>query len=62
MTRFVGTTSRGLRAPIIREGDDLKKIVVDTLLGAVDAGEVDIAPTDGFAVTKSIFAREQAIS
>ena len=60
MTRFVGTTSRGLRAPIIREGDDLKKIVVDTLLGAVDAGEFEIGTKDVLAVTESIVARAQA--
>ena len=29
MTRRIGTVSRGLRAPIIKEGDDLRKIVVD---------------------------------
>ncbi len=60
MTRFVGTTSRGLRAPIIREGDDLKKIVVDTLLGAIDAGEFEIGTKDVLAVTESIVARAQA--
>lgn len=60
MTRFVGTTSRGLRAPIIREGDDLKKIVVDTLLGAVDTGEFEIGTKDVLAVTESIVARAQA--
>ena len=60
MTRFVGTTSRGLRAPIIREGDDLEKIVVDTLLGAVDAGEFEIGTKDVLAVTESIVARAQA--
>lgn len=60
MTRFVGTTSRGLRAPIIREGDDLKKIVVDTLLGAVEAGEFEIGTKDVLAVTESIVARAQA--
>ena len=60
MTRFVGTTSRGLRAPIIREGDDLKKIVVDTLLAAVDAGEFEIGTKDVLAVTESIVARAQA--
>ena len=32
MSRMVGTVSRGLRAPIIREGDDLVKIVTETVL------------------------------
>ena len=31
MTRRIGTVSRGLRAPIIKEGDDLRKIVVDSI-------------------------------
>ena len=34
MERLVGTVSRGVRAPIIREGDDLAKIVVDSVLAA----------------------------
>ena len=60
MTRYVGTISRGLRAPIIREGDDLKKIVADTLINAVDAGEFEIGEKDVLAVTESIVARAQA--
>ena len=34
MERKVGTISRGIRCPIIREGDDLVKIVVDSVLDA----------------------------
>ncbi len=34
MDRLVGTVSRGVRAPIIRQGDDLVKIVVDSVLNA----------------------------
>ncbi len=32
MKRIVGTVSRGLRAPIIKEGDDLTQIVIDTVM------------------------------
>ena len=32
--RYVGTSSRGIRTPIIKEGDNLAKIVVDSLLNA----------------------------
>jgi hypothetical protein len=32
MARLIGTISRGLRAPIVKEGDDLKQIVVDTVM------------------------------
>ena len=42
MSRMVGTVSRGIRAPIIREGDDLRKIVVDCILEASEQ--------DGFAI------------
>ena len=34
MERLVGTISRGVRAPIIRQGDDLAQIVVDSVLAA----------------------------
>ncbi|MGE9896687.1 coenzyme F420-0:L-glutamate ligase [Anaerovoracaceae bacterium SGI.195] len=57
--RLVGTVSRGLRAPIIKEGDDLKKIVVDTVLQAEKAGEFIIRNRDVLAVTESIVARSQ---
>ena len=36
MERLVGTVSRGIRAPIIREGDDISKIVVDSVLSAAE--------------------------
>ncbi|WP_312650883.1 coenzyme F420-0:L-glutamate ligase [Aminipila sp.] len=59
MERRVGTVSRGLRAPIIREGDDLKKIVVDVLLGAASAGEFQIQDKDILAITEAVVARAQ---
>ena len=60
MERRIGTISRGLRAPIIKEGDDLKKIVVDTLMSCVDNGDFEIGKKDVLAVTESILARSQA--
>ncbi|MGN0719988.1 MAG: coenzyme F420-0:L-glutamate ligase [Anaerovoracaceae bacterium] len=60
MERRIGTISRGLRAPIIKEGDDLKKIVVDTLLECVEMGDFEIGSKDVLAVTESILARSQA--
>ncbi|MDO4551941.1 MAG: coenzyme F420-0:L-glutamate ligase [Bacillota bacterium] len=59
MERMVGTTSRGLRAPIIREGDDLEKIVVDTLLKAAEAEGFPIEDRDVLAVTEAVVARAQ---
>lgn len=59
MTRRIGTVSRGLCAPIIKEGDDLRKIVVDTFMDCVDHGEFEIGSKDVLAVTESILARAQ---
>ena len=59
MERLIGTTVRGLRAPVIRTGDDLKKIVVDTVLTAAGAGEFTIRDRDILAITESIVARSQ---
>ena len=60
MERKVGTVSRGLRAPIIKDGDDLAQIVIDTVMGAAEAGEFTIQDKDIVAVTESILARAQA--
>ena len=60
MERRIGTISRGLRGPIIKEGDDLTKIVVDTLLECVDKGDFEIGQKDVVAVTESILARAQS--
>lgn len=37
MERLIGTTSRGIRAPIIKKGDDITEIVVDSVLKAVES-------------------------
>lgn len=60
MERKVGTVSRGLRAPIIKEGEDLAQIVIDTVMDAASAGEFTIQDRDILAVTESILARSQA--
>ena len=60
MERKVGTVSRGLRAPIIKDGDDLSQIVIDTVMEAANAGEFTIQDRDIVAVTESILARAQA--
>ena len=44
MSRMVGTVSRGVRAPIIRSGDDLVEIVTKSVL------EAAAQPEDGFAI------------
>jgi len=59
MERLTGTVVRGLRTPIIREGDDLIRIVVDTVIGAEKAGEFSIGERDVVAVTEAVVARAQ---
>ncbi len=60
MERKVGTVSRGLRAPIIKEGEDLSQIVIDTVMDAANSGEFTIQDRDILAITESILARSQA--
>ena len=59
MERKIGTTSRGVRCPIIREGDDLAKIVVDSVLEAAESEGFELRNRDVVAVTESIVARAQ---
>ena len=62
MNRMVGTVSRGIRAPIIREGDDLRKIVVDCVLQAAaseDGFGFPVRDRDVIAMTEAIVARAQ---
>ena len=58
MERYIGTVSRGIRAPIIRQGDDLASIVTDSVLKAAE-GNFQIRDRDIIAVTESIVARAQ---
>jgi len=59
MERKVGTVSRGIRCPIIREGDDLAKIVVDSVIEAAKSENYEIRDRDIVAMTESIVARAQ---
>lgn len=59
MERLVGTVVRGLRAPIIKQGDDITKIVVDSVLKASHAENFSINDKDIVAVTESVVARAQ---
>lgn len=59
MERVVGTVVRGLRAPIINKGDDIEKIVVDTVLNAAKVDGFPIEDRDIITVTESIVARAQ---
>ena len=59
MSRMLGTVSMGLRAPIIREGEDLAQIVVDCIMQAVENGDFSVRDRDVIAITESIVARIQ---
>ena len=59
MERKVGTISRGIRCPIIRQGDDLAKIVVESVLDAAQSEGYELRDRDVVAVTESVVARSQ---
>lgn len=59
MERKVGTISRGIRCPIIREGDNLVKIVSDSVLEAAESEDFTLRDRDVIAVTESVVARAQ---
>ena len=57
--RLIGTVSRGVRAPIIRSGDDIAKIVADSVLAAAESENLEILDRDVVAVTEAVVARAQ---
>lgn len=59
MERKVGTISRGIRCPIVREGDDLAQIIVESVLEAADSEGFSLRDRDVIAATESIVARAQ---
>ncbi len=59
MERRVGTTSRGIRCPIFREGDDLAKVTVESVLAAAESEGFSINDRDVVAITESVVARVQ---
>lgn len=59
MERRVGTISRGIRCPIIREGDNLIDITVDSVLAAAESEGFSLRDRDVIALTESIVARAQ---
>lgn len=59
MSRCVGTVTRGLRAPIVKEGDDIAKIVVDSVLEASKCEGFELRDSDVVGITESLVARAQ---
>ncbi|MBN1892632.1 MAG: coenzyme F420-0:L-glutamate ligase [Clostridiales bacterium] len=59
MERLIGTVSRGIRAPIIRKGDDIIKIVTDSVLAAAESEGFELNDKDVISVTEAVVARAQ---
>ena len=59
MSRMVGTVSRGVRAPIIRNGDNLAEIVTSSVLLAAEDDGFEVRDRDVIAMTEAIVARAQ---
>ncbi|MBR6534641.1 MAG: coenzyme F420-0:L-glutamate ligase [Clostridia bacterium] len=59
MERLTGTVSRGVRAPIIRQGDDIAHIVAQSVLDASKAEGFPLRNMDVIAVTEAVVARAQ---
>ncbi|MBQ9535136.1 MAG: coenzyme F420-0:L-glutamate ligase [Clostridia bacterium] len=59
MERLVGTTARGIRAPIIRQGDDIVRIVADSVIAASESEGFKLRDRDVIAVTEAVVARAQ---
>ena len=57
--RRVGTVSRGIRCPIIRQGDDLAQIVTESVLEAAKSEGFEMRDRDVISITESIVARSQ---
>lgn len=59
MERMVGTVARGLRSPIITQGDDIVRIVTDVVLKASKAENFTVRDRDIVSITESVVARAQ---
>ena len=59
MSRMLGTVSMGVRAPIIRQGDNMVQIVTDAVMAAINNGEITPRDRDVVAMTEAIVARAQ---
>lgn len=59
MERLIGTVSRGVRAPIIRQGDDIAEIVISSVLEAANSENFELRDQDVIAATEAIVARAQ---
>ena len=59
MERLIGTVTRGIRTPIIKEGDDLVQIVTDSVINALETNNIEMQDRDIVCITESLQARSQ---
>lgn len=59
MTRYIGTQAMGLRCKIIRPGDDIVDIAVDTVINAESSGSLKIEDNDIIGITEAVVAKAQ---
>ena len=59
MERIVGTVVRGIRCPIIKEGDNIEQIVVDSVLNTIESENIVLNDKDIVTITESVVARSQ---
>lgn len=59
MSEYVGTVVRGIKAPIVKEGEDIIKIATQSLINAKNGENFEIKDRDVFCLTESIVARSQ---
>lgn len=57
--KYIGTVSRGIKAPIIKTGDDIAKLVVDCVMNACEDGGITLSDRDIVTLTEAIVARAQ---
>ncbi|MEG2597739.1 MAG: coenzyme F420-0:L-glutamate ligase, partial [Oscillospiraceae bacterium] len=57
MSRLIGTVSRGVRAPIIREGDNMEGFVVSSVMEAAASEKFSLRDRDVVGVTEAVVAR-----
>ena len=57
--RTIGTVARGIRAPLIKAGDDIAQIVTDSVLAAVNEEKIELHDRDVVGVTEAVVARAQ---
>ena len=57
MERLIGTVSRGVRAPIIRAGDDIADIIVTSVIDAAESESIELRDRNVIAVTEAVVAR-----